>query len=186
MRTVAEGEARYNPMSYHNGSIWPHDNALIGCGLGRYGFRRGAGVLFQGLIEATGYMDDRRTPELFCGFRRRTARGPTLYPAACSPQAWAAGAPFLLVESMLGIAFDPAARRIRLVQPALPEFLGNVTVRNLTLGGASVDFVVRRRGARHSLQVLRASPDLDVTLDMRGSADALLRPAGRGAAYPEG
>src|SRR5262245_41692242 len=146
IRTVALGEPRYNPMSYHNGSIWPHDNALIGCGLGRYGFRCGAGALFQGLIDATGYMDDRRTPELFCGFRRRTARGPTLYPAACSPQAWAAGAPFLLVESMLGVAFDHRERQIRLVRPALPDLVGDVTVRNLTLGGARGDSRQRRRG----------------------------------------
>jgi hypothetical protein len=107
---------------------------------------------------------------LFCGFRRRTGRGPTLYPAACSPQAWAAGAPFLLVESMLGVTFDTAQRRIRLVRPALPDFVGDVTVRNLALGGASVDFTLRRRGARVSLHVLRAAEDLEVRLDSRGSA----------------
>ena len=170
VRTVAVGEPRYNPMSYHNGSIWPHDNALVGYGLGRYGFRRGAGAILEGLIGATTHMDDRRTPELFCGFRRRTGRGPTLYPAACSPQAWAAGAPFLLVESMLGVAFDHAARRIRLVRPTLPEIVGDLTVRNLALGGASVDFTLRRRGARVSLHVLRASKDLEVRLDSRPSA----------------
>jgi glycogen debranching enzyme len=179
IRTVADGEARYNPMSYHNGSIWPHDNALLGWGLGRYGFRHGAGAVFRGLIEATSYMDDRRTPELFCGFRRRTERGPTLYPAACSPQAWAAGAPFLLVESMLGVTFDPAQRRIRLLRPAVPDFLGDVTVRNLTLGGTSVDFTLRRRGARTSLQMLRASPDLEVRLDTRATSDSLSPRAGR-------
>jgi glycogen debranching enzyme len=157
-------------MSYHNGSIWPHDNALVGHGMGRYGFRRGAAAIFRGLIEATAYMDDRRTPELFCGFRRRTGRGPTLYPAACSPQAWAAGAPFLLVESMLGVTFEPAQRRIRLVRPALPDFVGDITVRNLSVGGASVDFTLRRRGARVSLHVLRAAKDLEVRLDNRGSA----------------
>ena len=170
VRTVAAGEPRYNPMSYHNGSIWPHDNALIGHGLGRYGFRHAAAAIFAGLIDATAHMDDRRTPELFCGFRRRTGRGPTLYPAACSPQAWAAGAPFLLVESMLGVTFDTAQRRIRLVRPALPDFVGDVTVRNLALGGASVDFTLRRRGARVSLHVLRAAEDLEVRLDSRGSA----------------
>jgi glycogen debranching enzyme len=180
VRTVAQGEPRYNPMSYHNGSVWPHDNALIGWGLGRYGYRRGVAALFQGLIEATGYMDDRRTPELFCGFRRRTGRSPTLYPAACSPQAWAAGAPFLLVESMLGVAFDSAERRIRLVRPAVPDFLGDVTVRNLTFDGASVDFTLRRRGARTSLHMLRSSRDLHVTLDTRGSPDSLPPLAGRG------
>jgi glycogen debranching enzyme len=118
-------------------------------------------------------MDDRRIPELFCGFRRRTGRGPTLYPAACSPQAWAAAAPFLLVGSMLGVAFDHAKRRIRLTRPVLPEFIGDITVRNLSLdrsGDASVDFTLHRRGARVSLQVLRAPPGIEVTLDTRLSA----------------
>jgi glycogen debranching enzyme len=165
IRTVAQGETRHNPMSYHNGSIWPHDNAVIGSGLGQYGFRHGVGALFDGLIAATSYMDDRRIPELFCGFRRRTGRGPTLYPAACSPQAWAAAAPFLLVQSMLGVTFDPAQRRVRLVRPAVPELLGEITVRNLVLGGESVDFTVRREGARASLHMLRTAATLDVTLD---------------------
>jgi glycogen debranching enzyme len=115
-------------------------------------------------------MDDRRTPELFCGFRRRTGRGPTLYPAACSPQAWAAGAPFLLLHGMLGVAFDHAAHRIRLIRPALPEFIGDVTVRNLSLGGGSVDFTLRRQGARISLDVLRASEGVTVKLDSGSSA----------------
>lgn len=165
IRTVAQGEARYNPMSYHNGSIWPHDNALIGLGLGRYGFRRGVGTIFEGLVGATSYMEGRRIPELFCGFRRRTGRGPTIYPAACSPQAWAAGTPFLLMQGMLGVSFEPAARRICLVRPRLPEFMSHVTIRNLSLGGASVDFTLHRHGPRVSLDVLRAAPGLEVTLD---------------------
>jgi glycogen debranching enzyme len=170
VRTVALGEIRYNPMSYHNGSIWPHDNAIIGAGIGRYGFRHGAGAILDGLVGAASHMDDRRTPELFCGFRRRTGRGPTLYPAACSPQAWAAGAPFLLLHGMLGVAFDHAAHRIRLIRPALPEFIGDVTVRNLSLGGGSVDFTLRRQGARISLDVLRASEGVTVKLDSGSSA----------------
>jgi glycogen debranching enzyme len=165
VRTVAQGEPRYNPMSYHNGSIWPHDNALIGFGLGQYGFRRSVCAVLEGLVGATAHMDDRRIPELFCGFRRRTGRVPTLYPAACSPQAWAAGAPFLLVHAMLGVTFDTAARRIRLVRPALPEFIGDVTVRNLSLGDTRVDFTLRRHGTRLALQVLRAAPGVEVAID---------------------
>jgi glycogen debranching enzyme len=165
IRTVALAESRYNPMSYHNGSIWPHDNALIGLGLGNYGFRRGVGEIFEGLVAATSHMEDRRIPELFCGFRRRTGRAPTLYPAACSPQAWAAGAPFLLLQGMLGVAFDPDARRIRLVRPRLPALIGDVTVRNLSLAGGKVDFTLHRQGARVALQVLRATAGLEVALD---------------------
>ena len=111
IRTVARGEARYNPMSYHNGSIWPHDNALIALGLARYGLKHSVEQVFKGLFDAATYMDLRRLPELFCGFRRETRRGPTLYPVACAPQAWASATPFTLLEAALGLEFDAAARR---------------------------------------------------------------------------
>jgi glycogen debranching enzyme len=164
IRTVAAGEALYNPMSYHNGSIWPHDNALIAHGLARYGFKDGINVIFDGLVQATTYMDHRRIPELYCGFRRRPGRGPTLYPAACSPQAWAAGAPFLLLQAALGLEFDPEGRRIMLVNPSLPSFAGEITIRNLGLGDASADIAVRKHGGALSLQILRATGDLHVAL----------------------
>jgi glycogen debranching enzyme len=174
VRTVAQGEARYNPMSYHNGSIWPHDNAIIGFGLGQYGYRQGAGAIFDGLVDATAFMDDRRIPELFCGFRRRTGRGPTLYPAACSPQAWAAGAPFLLLHGLLGLAFDHAGRRIHLVRPALPDSLDEITVRNLSLAGTGsprADFTLHRHGGRVALDVRRADEGVEVVLDKRASSE---------------
>jgi glycogen debranching enzyme len=164
IRTVAQGEARYNPMSYHNGSIWPHDNALIAQGLARYGLKDGIETIFEGLIQAASYMDQRRIPELYCGFRRRPGRGPTLYPVACSPQAWAAAAPFSLVQSMLGLEFDHPARQIRLVNPCVPAFAGTVILRNLSLGGASADLAIQQDGKTTSLQVLRTRGDLQVTL----------------------
>jgi glycogen debranching enzyme len=170
IRTVAKGEARYNPMSYHNGSIWPHDNALIAHGLARYGANRSVDVVFEALVRATSYMDNRRIPELYCGFPRRPGRGPTLYPAACSPQAWAAGAPFLMLQAMLGLSFDPAERHIRLVNPTVPAFAGNIVVRNLSLAGASVDFVVRQDGEAISLRVLRTCGDLQVSLVFNSGA----------------
>jgi len=164
IRTVAKGEARYNPMSYHNGSVWPHDNALIAQGLARYGHKGGINLIFEALVRATGYMDQRRLPELFCGFRRRKGRGPTLYPAACSPQAWASGTPFLLLQAMLGLAFDHNARRIELINPTVPAFVGEIVIRNLRLGSATADFAVRQDGGAISLQVLRATPGLQVSL----------------------
>ena len=106
-------------MSYHNGSIWPHDNALIALGLARYGAPDGVERVFKGLVDAAAYMELRRLPELFCGFQRGKGRGPTLYPVACAPQAWASATPFSLLEAALGFEFDPRAREIRLRNPRL-------------------------------------------------------------------
>ena len=164
VRTVASGEARYNPMSYHNGSIWPHDNALIACGLARYGCKEAVTAIFDALVRATAYMEHRRIPELYCGFRRRPGRRPTLYPAACSPQAWAAGAPFLMLQSMLGLEFDYEGRRIILVNPCLPASAGRIVVRNLSLGDANIDFALCQDGEAVSVEVLRLTGDLQVSL----------------------
>ena len=155
IRTVAKDESRYNPMSYHNGSIWPHDNALIALGLARYGAHDGVERVFKGLVDAAAYMELRRLPELFCGFQRGNGRGPTLYPVACAPQAWAAATPFSLLEASLGLEFDPRAKEIRLRNPRLPDFLDEVLIRDLRLGNSQVDFVVRRHGSEISVQLLR-------------------------------
>ena len=155
IRTVAREERHYNPMSYHNGSIWPHDNALIAAGFARYGHKDALDRVFQGLFDAASYMDLRRLPELYCGFRRGRQRGPTLYPVACSPQAWAAGTPLFLLQSSLGLEFDSDRNEILLRNPRLPKFLEEVTLRNLCLGQSVVDLMLRRHGNDVSLQVLR-------------------------------
>jgi len=170
VRTVASGEARYNPMSYHNGSIWPHDNAFLAQGLARYGHKSGIHHMFDGLVRATTYMEHRRIPELYCGFRRRPGRGPTLYPAACSPQAWAAGAPFWMLQAMLGLHFDHAARRILLINPDPPASAGRIIVRNLMLGDASIDFALCQDGKAVSVQVLRTRGDVQISLLFDASA----------------
>lgn len=164
IRTVARGEARYNPMSYHNGSVWPHDNALIALGLARYGFKDAVAQLFTGLFDAASYMDLRRLPELFCGFRRRPGRGPTLYPVACSPQAWASATPFSLIEAALGLEFDPAANEIRLCNPCLPSLVDDVTLRNLRLGESNVDIRVRRHRHDVSVEIVRQQGDARVAI----------------------
>lgn len=156
VRTVAAGEPRYNPMSYHNGSIWPHDNALFGMGLARYGLKEGLQRLFSGLFDAAAYMDLRRLPELFCGFQRRRGRGPTHYPVACSPQAWSSAAPFALLQACIGLELDFANECVRLRQPRLPDFLDDVVIRSLSIGDASLDLLLRHRGAEVSVSVLRA------------------------------
>ena len=164
IRTVARGEARYNPMSYHNGSIWPHDNALIAIGLARYGFKHSVAHLFRALFDAATYMDLRRLPELFCGFRRERRRGPTLYPVACAPQAWASATPFTLLEAALGLEFDAQRGEIRLRNPRLPAFLNDVVLRDLQLGPSSVDLQVRRHGDEVSLEVLRTRGQIQVSI----------------------
>ena len=164
IRTVAQGEARYNPMSYHNGSIWPHDNALIALGLARYGLKHSVECVFKGLFDAATYMDLRRLPELFCGFRREKERGPTLYPVACAPQAWASATPFTLLEASLGLEFDAGRGEIRLRNPRLPAFLDEVVLRDLRLGPSSVDLRVRRHGDEVSLEVLRTRGQIQVSM----------------------
>jgi glycogen debranching enzyme len=164
IRTLARGEARYNPMSYHNGSVWPHDNALIALGLSRYEHKHAVQTLFEGLFDAGTYMDHRRLPELFCGFQRHHGQGPTLYPVACSPQAWASATPFTLLEASLGLQFDPFKGEIRLCNPRLPALLDEVILRDLRLGSSSVDLRVRRHKDTVSLDTPRISGDIRVSI----------------------
>lgn len=162
IRTVAKEERRYNPMSYHNGSVWPHDNALIAFGFARFGLRTPIERVFKGLFEAATYMDEYRMPELFCGFQRGRGRGPTLYPVACSPQAWAGATPFALLQASLGLWFNPAEKQIRLINPRLPSFLDEVILRNLRLGQSSLDLAIGRRGDEVAVQVLRRDGEIAV------------------------
>jgi len=164
VRTVASDCPRFNPMSYHNGSIWPHDNALIALGLGRYGFKRAAGTIFTGLFDAASHMELMRFPELFCGFPRRRGTAPTLYPVACAPQAWACAAPFALLEACLGIVCDHQRREIRFHNPVLPRFLEEIRIRNLSLDGASADLRLRRNGAGTEVAILAQQGDISVRI----------------------
>jgi len=151
-------------MSYHNGSIWPHDNALIALGLARYGLKQSVETLFEGLFRAGTYLDHRRLPELFCGFQRQRSHGPTLYPVACAPQAWASATPFALLEASLGLELDPFQNEIRLCNPRLPAFLDTVVLRNLRLGSSLVDLEVRRHGDTVSLDTPRISGGIRVSV----------------------
>jgi glycogen debranching enzyme len=164
IRTIASTESRYNPMSYHNGSVWPHDNALIALGLARYGLRNAVQRLFKGLFDAAAYMELRRLPELFCGFQRGRGRGPTHYPVACSPQAWASATPFTLIEASLGLQFHPDANEIRLLNPCLPSFLDEMVLRDLRLNAASVDIRLHRHGDDVSVEVLERRGQVQVSV----------------------
>jgi glycogen debranching enzyme len=162
VRTLASTEVRFNPMSYHNGSVWPHDNAMIAAGFARYGFRRDAARIFEGLFAASAYMDLQRLPELFCGFPRQHGRAPTVYPVACAPQAWAAATPLSLLQSCLGLEFDPIGRQITFNQSILPEFLNDMVLRRLSVGGRSVDIALSRAGSRVVVNVLSDDKELSV------------------------
>ena len=155
IRTLSATEKRFNPMSYHNGSVWPHDNSLAAAGFARYGFRREAARIFQGLYDASTYIDLRRLPELFCGFARQTRQGPTFYPVACSPQAWAAAAPILLLQSCIGISFNPANRTICFENPVLPPFLDQVQLLGLSVNGTTADINLQRSGNQVVVEVSR-------------------------------
>ncbi len=145
VRTVASGEARYNPLSYHNGSIWPHDNSLIASGLAKYGYKKLAGQMFMALLDLSSLVELHRLPELFCGVDRRPGEGPTLYPVACSPQAWAAATPFLILQACLGISINAERKRIVFDDPYLPEGIPNLAINDLCCNGTSVDLFLERR-----------------------------------------
>ncbi len=164
VRTVAASEARYNPMSYHNGSVWPHDNALIGLGLARYGFREGVARIVEGLHEASRFVEMSRLPELFCGFHRRPeTNGPTLYPVACSPQAWAAGSIYMLIQACFGLSIDGATRQIHFANPVLPSKVDEIQVRRLRVGDDHLDFAVRREGREARLAILNKTDGINIT-----------------------
>ena len=164
IRTLDAREARYNPLSYHRGSVWPHDNAIVAQGLSRYGFKGMAVQVMSGLYDAVLHFDLQRMPELFCGFHRRANEGPTRYPVACSPQAWSAASVFLLLQACLGLEVDAPGGRILFQRPELPDFFGTLRIRNLTVGQASVDLILERHTLDVSLHLERRDGDIEVVM----------------------
>ena len=145
IRTVACTESRYNPLSYHNGSVWPHDNSIIAAGFANYGQKQAAGKILLSLLDLSSLVDLHRLPELICGVERRVKEGPTLYPVACSPQVWAAAAPFLILEGCLGLSIQAERSRIMFDRPYLPEGISQLCIRNLRCGKSEVDLLLERR-----------------------------------------
>jgi glycogen debranching enzyme len=162
IRTIASSEARYNPMSYHNGSVWPHDNGLIAMGLARYGLQGAAAQVFGALFDAASYMDLRRLPELYCGFARLERNAPTQYPVACSPQAWASATPLCLLQASLGLELLERTGEVKFYRPMLPNFLDHVHLRNLRLGAGSVDVLLHRQDENITVTVTRREGDIVV------------------------
>jgi glycogen debranching enzyme len=164
IRTISASEVRYNPMSYHNGSVWPHDNALIAYGLAQYGFKDLAIKVLTGLFDASLFLELRRMPELFCGFSRRPGEGPTLYPVACAPQSWSAAAVFYLLQACLGISIKAPVNQIQISHPVLPEFLREVRIKNLKVGQSSVDLVFQRHEDDVGINILKKEGDVKILL----------------------
>jgi glycogen debranching enzyme len=162
IRTLGRCSARYNPMSYHNGSLWPHDNAIAAAGCAKYGLTDAVLAIMTGMFEASLFVDLQRMPELFCGFRRRPGEGPTLYPVACAPQSWAAGSVFLLLQACLGLSIDALDRRVTISHARLPEFLDQITIRGLRVRDASVDLRFDRHAFDDGVTVLSRTGSVQV------------------------
>jgi glycogen debranching enzyme len=164
IRTLGLSEPHYNPMSYHNGSVWPHDNGLIALGLARYGCARAVVQVFNAMFDAASYMDLRRLPELFCGFLRRQHNAPTQYPVACSPQAWASASIFALLQATLGLKLSDGSGEISFYRPMLPDFLDRLHLRHLRLNTGSADVLLQRHGPDVTVTQTRSDGNVRVVV----------------------
>jgi glycogen debranching enzyme len=162
IRTVAASEIGYNPMSYHDGSVWPHDNALITQGLARYGLKSATLKVFEAFFDASVNLDFHRLPELFCGFQRRPGEGPTRYPVACAPQSWSAASVFLFLQASLGLTINGKEGLVTFKNPVLPEFITEIRIRNLQSGRGSVDLLLQNHEHDVGINVLRKTGDAQV------------------------
>jgi glycogen debranching enzyme len=162
VRTLASSEVRYGPITYHNGSVWPHDNALIGQGLANYGHKAGVHEILEGLLDASEILEFHRLPELYCGFPRRPGQGPIEYPLACAPQAWAAGSIFLLLRASLGLSVEAATRRVVLHRPTLPPFLNEMHIKGLRAGTATIDLSLQRYAGDVVTSVTKREGDVEL------------------------
>jgi glycogen debranching enzyme len=166
IRTLSNRERAYDPLGYHVGTVWPHDNSLITTGFRRYGFDQAASRIFTALFDAALSFKDYRLPELFAGTSRDEYEMPVSYPTANPPQAWAAGAVPYLLESFLGFMPEGLEGRLRIVRPMLPDFVDELEVHGLRVGAAKADlrFTTRSNGKTH-VQVLRVEGPLDVQVE---------------------
>jgi glycogen debranching enzyme len=164
IRTFAADQPGYNPIGYHTGTVWPHDTSLIAAGFKRYGFDDASNRLVSQMMQAAQSFADYRLPELFCGFDRSDAASPVPYPVACSPQAWAAGASFLFLQTMLGLRAHADRGELELLHPHLPEWLNSVRLERVRVGTASVDLLFHRWRGTTSAEVLRKVGDVAVTI----------------------
>jgi glycogen debranching enzyme len=164
LRTLSTRERLYNPMSYHNGSVWPHDTALAAVGMARYGLVEPFATLATALFQTVPHMEGARLPELFCGFPRAEGHGPTRYPVACSPQAWAAGVAFHLLTGMLGFEPEAGENRLTLYRPWLPPWLGWLEIRGLRLASSRLDLRITRGRETAAVELLARDGNAEIVV----------------------
>lgn len=164
IRTLSAAEKKFNPMSYHNGSVWPHDNALIAYGMAQYGLHRQAAMLMQAIFEASLFIELQRMPELYCGFERRVQEGPTAYPVACSPQAWSVAVVFMLLQACFQININALRKTITFSNPQLPSFLNEVTISHLMLDGKPCSFRMCLHEGDVSFHLLQKPDDWELLI----------------------
>ena len=164
IRTLSEDTKKYNPMSYHNGSIWPHENAVIAAGMAKYGFQKEAAKILSSLFDASLFIELQRLPELYCGFARRIGEGPTAYPVACSPQAWSVGAVFMMLQACLQVEINAIKKTIVFNRPELPPYLDRISIANLRLGTATCDLELYRHQYDVAFNLIRKPSDWSVLI----------------------
>ncbi len=164
IRTLSSGELRFNPMSYHNGSVWPHDNALIASGFSKYGLKEEVGKITTALFDASLHSEGQRLPELFCGFKRKPGEAPVNYPVACSPQAWSVATVFMIIQALLGIDINESENRIRFHKPYLPEYLNSLNIKNLRFKNLQLSFEFIRTG--NGVSVAMQNKNVPVRLEV--------------------
>jgi glycogen debranching enzyme len=158
-RTMSQEELVFNPLSYHRGSVWPHDNSLIAHGMALNEYKEPAMKVLSTLFQAALNFRDYRLPELFCGVHREEYDEPVHYPVSCSPQAWASGAIFLILNSVLGIRPSAHRRELNIINPLLPDWLDYLHIRNLRVGNSRVGLDFTRRDRRTYCNVVDVEGD---------------------------
>jgi glycogen debranching enzyme len=165
IRTLGQSSIAFNPMSYHNGSVWPHDNAIIAEGMRKIGRTADAHKIMKAMYDVARHESEFRLPELFCGFERNEAYRPINYPVSCSPQAWAAGAMFQMLKACINFEPDACSGRLKIVEPHLPDWLGRVTIRGLRIGGAMLDLTFNTQDGNSVCQILKKSGNVRIIVE---------------------
>jgi glycogen debranching enzyme len=164
VRTLATDAQRYNPMSYHNGSVWPHDVALIAEGLALVDRPKDSIKLMTGLFNASLFMEHQRLPELFCGFPKRVGEGPTSYPVACSPQAWSVASVLMMLKACLRIDIDAQSKKVRFKKPILPAYLDRIAIEEISIGESFISIEVIRYQNDVGINVMNKPSDWEILI----------------------